>query len=67
MGASIIAMFATCFDSILDWFDRLMKSTGLWDFFFAMFVLAMAGRFFIKPIVGGAGSDKARARKEDEE
>ena len=67
MGASIIAMFATCFDSSLDWFDNLMESTGTWDLFFAMFLLAMACRFFIKPIVGGAGSDKAKARKDENE
>lgn len=67
MAAQIIAMFATSFDSNLGWFEDIMDNTGVWPLFIAMFCLYHAFRFFLKPILGGAGSDKARARKDDEE
>lgn len=48
--------------------DRLFSSMGnAAGAVLAVFVIYSSYRFFLKPLVGGAGSDKARPRRSKEE
>lgn len=62
MAASVMGMINQSIAAASGWFVRIFNATGMVEIFFAFIFIIMAIRFILKPILGGAGSDRARKK-----
>lgn len=59
----ILAMIATALNYAIYETDRLLDAMGAMGVVLTAFMIYSSYRFFLKPLVGGAGSDKAKPRQ----
>jgi len=62
---SVLSLISSSFNACWTWFNQLFSSIpGLLSFFMAVFTFTCICRFFVFPILGGAGL-RSNSRKEE--
>lgn len=59
-----VDMIVELLSSCVIWFDQIFSAAGVTGLFLTVFFFLLLKRFLLDPLFSGAGSDKAKKRKE---
>lgn len=62
---SILSLIGDVTSSSVTWFTDIMEKTGMLPLFMGMFVITLCIKYLLAPVLGSAGSDKVKRKKDD--
>lgn len=60
--AEVMSLLNNSIVAASDWFVRIFNASGMVEIYLAFLFIIFAMRFILKPILGNAGSDRARKK-----
>lgn len=60
--SDVMALLNNSITAASGWFVKIFNASGMVEIYFAFIFILLAMRFILKPILGGAGSDRARKK-----
>ena len=62
---AILSLIGDVTASSVAWFSDIMEKTGMLPLFMGIFVISLCIKYLLAPVLGSAGSDKVKRKKED--
>lgn len=64
MAADVLGMITQVFTQLVSWFELILTESGFKGLYLGAVFMALLGQYLLQPILGTAGSDKARKRND---